>query len=224
MCPDSTKIRTVKEWNHVTLSLSTHRRRLVQPGIFFAAGLSFPTAAESHCASGAFVPRCDDLRQSMADVLTKEQRRVNMSRIRGRDTQPELVLRRGLHRRGLRYRLHVKDLPGTPDLVFPRTKAVILFNGCFWHLHNCPRFKWPETRQDFWRAKIERNRERDTAALQHLKEAGWRVQVVWECALRGPGRRSIEEVFDLCEAFVRRGHGHFSEVAGDWGPTRRAHS
>ena len=94
---------------------------------------------------------------------------------------------------------------------------MILLHGCFWHLHNCPRFKWPETRRDFWRAKIERNQERDTAALKDLKEAGWRVQVVWECALRGAGRRPIEDVLDLCEAFVRSGDGDFAEVAGDRG-------
>ena len=153
----------------------------------------------------------------MADVLSKEQRRVNMSRIRGRDTQPELVLRRGLHRRGLRYRLYRKDLPGKPDLVFTAARGVILVHGCFWHLHDCPRFKWPETRQEFWRAKIERNRERDKTALADLKEAGWRVQVVWECALRGAGRRPIEDVLDLCEAFVRGGGDDFNEVAGEWG-------
>ena len=153
----------------------------------------------------------------MVDVLTKEQRRLNMSRIRGRDTQPEHILRRGLHRRGLRYRLHRKDLPGKPDLVFPGSKGVILVHGCFWHLHNCPRFKWPETRHDFWRAKIERNRERDMTALHALREAGWRVQVVWECALRGTGRRPTEEVLDLCEAFVRSGDEDFAEVAGNWG-------
>lgn len=153
----------------------------------------------------------------MADVLTKEQRRVNMSRIRGRDTQPELVLRRGLHRRGLRYRLHQKDLPGKPDLVFPGPRGVIFVHGCFWHLHNCPRFKWPKTRQEFWRAKIERNRERDREALEDLKETGWRVQVVWECALRGTGRRRIEDVLDLCEAFVRGESDDFAEVAGEWG-------
>ena len=157
----------------------------------------------------------------MADVLTKEQRRVNMSRIRGRDTQPELVLRRGLHRRGLRYRLYRNDLPGKPDLVFPASKGVILVHGCFWHLHDCPRFKWPETRQKFWRAKIERNRERDHAALEGLKKAGWRVQVVWECALRGAGRRPIEDVLDLCEAFVTDRDGDLAEVAGDWGPAWR---
>ena len=153
----------------------------------------------------------------MSDVLTKEQRRLNMSRIRGRDTQPELVLRRGLHRRGLRFRLYRKDLPGKPDLVFPATRAVILVHGCFWHLHNCPRFKWPETRHDFWRAKIERNRERDSTALKDLREAGWRVQVVWECALRGAGRRPIEDVLDLCEAFIRSGDRDIAEVSGDWG-------
>ena len=81
---------------------------------------------------------------------------------------------------------------------------MILVHGCFWHLHDCPRFKWPQTRQEFWRAKIERNRERDTTALADIQEAGWRVQIVWECALRGVGRRPIEDVLDLCE--------HLSEV------------
>ena len=153
----------------------------------------------------------------MVDVLTREQRRLNMSRIRGQDTQPELVLRRGLHRRGLRYRLHWKGLPGRPDLVFPASRGVILVHGCFWHLHNCPRFKWPKTRQEFWRAKIERNRERDRAAIENLKEAGWRVQVVWECALRGTGRRLIEDVLDLCEEFAKSESDDFVEVEGDWG-------
>ena len=153
---------------------------------------------------------------AMADVLTQAQRRVNMSRIRGRDTQPELVLRRGLHRRGLRYRLYRKDLPGKPDLVFPASRAVIFVHGCFWHAHNCPRFKWPATREEFWRAKIERNRERDRTVPGKLREAGWRVQVVWECALRGTGRRPVDEVLDLCEAFVRDRGRNVAEVAGIW--------
>ena len=156
------------------------------------------------------------LRKNMTDVLTFEQRRANMSRIRGRNTQPELILRRGLHRRGLRYQLHRSDLPGRPDLVFPASKAVILVHGCFWHLHDCPRFKWPETRQEFWRTKIERNRERDRRVLEDLNEAGWRVHVVWECALRGTGRRPFTDLLDLCEIFVRSGVDDFSEVAGDW--------
>src|SRR5688500_15794308 len=97
----------------------------------------------------------------MTDVLTPEQRRLNMSRVRGKDTKPEMLLRRGLHACGLRYRLHPKDVPGRPDLVFPRHGAVILVHGCFWHGHDCPLFKWPATRAEFWRKKIEGNRARD---------------------------------------------------------------
>jgi DNA mismatch endonuclease (patch repair protein) len=96
----------------------------------------------------------------MTDVLTPEQRRLNMSRIRGRDTKPELLLRRGLHARGFRFRLNRKDLPGCPDLVFPRFRAVMFVHGCFWHWHDCPMFKWPATRTDFWRKKIEGNTKR----------------------------------------------------------------
>ena len=151
----------------------------------------------------------------MADVLTQEQRRLNMSRIRGRDTKPELILRRGLHALGLRFRLHRKDLPGKPDLVFRRHRAVILVHGCFWHWHCCPLFKWPATRSEFWREKIARNRERDQAALEGLRRAGWRVLVVWECSLRGPGRRSVEDVLARCEAFVRSPDDAFAELAGN---------
>lgn len=124
----------------------------------------------------------------MVDVLTPEQRRLNMSRIRGKDTKPELVLRHGLHAMGLRYRLHRKDLPGRPDLVFPRYRAAVLVHGCFWHGHDCPLFKWPATRREFWQAKIEGNRARDARDLAGLTAAGWRVLVVWECALKGPAR------------------------------------
>lgn len=151
----------------------------------------------------------------MADVLTEEQRRLNMSRIRGRDTKPEMILRRGLHALGLRYRLHRKDLPGKPDLVFPGHRAVILVHGCFWHWHGCPMFKWPDTRRQFWREKIAANRKRDQAALERLRQAGWRVLVVWECTLRGPGRRPIGKVLDCCGGFVR-GDEAFNELAGEW--------
>ena len=152
----------------------------------------------------------------MADVLTMAQRRVNMSKIRGRDTQPELVVRRGLHRRGMRYRLYMDDLPGKPDLVFPSSRAVILVHGCFWHLHKCPRFSWPETRRDFWRAKLERNGERDKRTIERLMQAGWRVLVVWECAMRGTGRRPLDDVLDRCEVFVRKGAARYAEIAGVW--------
>jgi DNA mismatch endonuclease (patch repair protein) len=130
----------------------------------------------------------------MADVLTPEQRRLNMSRIRGKDTRPELVLRRGLHAMGLRFRLHRKDLPGRPDMVFPRYRAAVLVHGCFWHGHDCPLFKWPATRREFWQAKIEGNCARDLRDLAGLAAAGWRVLVVWECALKGPARLPIDIV------------------------------
>ena len=152
----------------------------------------------------------------MADVLTPEQRRLNMSRIRGRDTRPELILRRGLHALGLRFRLHRKDLPGKPDLVFPGHRAVILVHGCFWHWHGCPMFKWPATRREFWREKIASNRQRDQVTLGGLRAAGWRVVVVWECALRGPGRQTVEDVVDRCEGFVRSSDEGFAELTGNW--------
>src|SRR5215471_13052693 len=106
----------------------------------------------------------------MADVLTPEQRRLNMSRIRGRDTKPELLLRRSLHARGLRFRLHRRDLPGCPDLVFPRFRAAIFVHGCFWHGHTCPMFKMPKTRTVFWRNKIHKNLDRDRTARAKLGE------------------------------------------------------
>ena len=130
----------------------------------------------------------------MTDVLTPAQRRLNMSRIRGKDTKPELLLRRGLHACGFRFRLHRRDLPGCPDLVFPRFHAVVFVHGCFWHGHGCPMFKSPTTRPEFWAAKIEGNRARDLRASEDLKAAGWRTLVVWECTLRGPERLPIEQV------------------------------
>lgn len=132
----------------------------------------------------------------MTDVLTTEQRRLNMSRIRGRDTKPELLLRRGLHARGLRFRLHRRDLPGRPDLVFPRFRAVIFVHGCFWHGHDCPMFKWPSTRTEFWRKKITGNQERDRNAVNALLRDHWRVLEIWECALRGLRRLAEHTVVD----------------------------
>jgi DNA mismatch endonuclease (patch repair protein) len=138
----------------------------------------------------------------MVDVLTPEQRRLNMSRIRGKDTKPELVLRRGLHALGLRFRLHRKDLPGRPDMVFPRYRAAVLVHGCFWHAHDCPLFKWPATRREFWTAKIEGNRARDLRDLAGLATAGWRVLVVWECALKGPARLPVDAVLARVTAWL----------------------
>lgn len=138
-----------------------------------------------------------------------------MSRIRGRDTKPELLVRRGLHQRGFRYRLHRRDLPGRPDLVFPGRRAVVFIHGCFWHGHGCLMCKAPATRPEFWAAKIAANRTRDLAAIKCLGEAGWRVLVVWECALRGPARLKEDEVLDACAVFLGS-KAQTKELAGSW--------
>ncbi len=111
-----------------------------------------------------------------------------MSGIRSINTRPELILRRGLHAAGLRFRLHARGLPGRPDIVFARHQAVIFAHGCFWHGHDCHLFRMPSTRPDFWKAKIARNRENDARALAALATLGWRQAVVWECALKGRSR------------------------------------
>lgn len=104
-----------------------------------------------------------------------------MAAIRARDTKPELLVRSYIHRQGLRFRVHRRDLPGTPDLVFPRHKAVVFIHGCFWHHHGCSNSVWPKVRRDFWRAKITSNIERDEKTELKLKALGWRVFTVWEC-------------------------------------------
>lgn len=119
-----------------------------------------------------------------------------MSGIQGKNTKPELIVRKGLHALGFRFRIHVKDLPGKPDLVLPKHKAVILVNGCFWHGHNCHLFKWPSTRQDFWETKIHRNRQKDIENVESLCSLGWRVFIVWECALKGKTRFPVEQVIE----------------------------
>ena len=127
-----------------------------------------------------------------ADVVDAATRSRMMAGIRGKDTKPELVVRRGLHALGFRFRLHDRALPGRPDLVLARWRAVIQIHGCFWHGHDCALFRWPGTRPDFWRTKIGRNIERDRLTGEALDHAGWRVLTVWECALKGPGRIGAE--------------------------------
>lgn len=119
-----------------------------------------------------------------------------MSGIRSKDTRPEMLIRRGLHARGFRYRLHVKHLPGKPDLLFPSRSAIIFVNGCFWHGHNCKLFKWPKSREEFWHDKIQKNKIRDKATLRNLHLAGWRVLNVWECSMKGRQRQDLEDIID----------------------------
>lgn len=137
----------------------------------------------------------------MADVVDPATRSRMMSGIRGKNTKPELLIRKALHARGFRYRLHC-DLPGKPDICLPKHQAVIFVHGCFWHGHECHLFKWPATRPEFWRAKIGRNREVDRAAEVRLACDGWRVAVVWECSLKGRARLPLELVTDECEAWL----------------------
>ena len=118
------------------------------------------------------------------DILTKEKRSWNMSRIRSGNTKPELLVRSLLHRMGYRFRLHRKDLPGKPDIVLPKHKAVIFIHGCFWHHHDGCKYAYiPKTRQEFWRAKFKSNVERDKKVKKQLKEKNWRILVIWECEL-----------------------------------------
>ena len=126
-----------------------------------------------------------------------------MAAIKDRHTKPELLIRKALHAFGLRYRLHAQDLPGKPDLVFPRHRAVVLVNGCFWHRHDCHLFKWPATREDFWREKISRNVANDDKAHQALLEAGWRVATVWECALKARTRLDFSEAMQRLSAWIQ---------------------
>lgn len=121
----------------------------------------------------------------MADVHSKEVRSYNMSRIKGKNTKPELLVRKYLFRHGFRYRLHDKRFPGNPDIIFPKYKTIIFVHGCFWHGHrNCKYFVLPKTNSDWWALKIERNASNDLIAVRKLKEAGWNIIVVWECELK----------------------------------------
>jgi DNA mismatch endonuclease, patch repair protein len=147
----------------------------------------------------------------MVDVVDSATRSRMMSGIRGRDTKPEVLIRSLLQRRGFRFRLDVRELPGRPDIVLPRYRAVVLVHGCFWHGHNCPLFKWPSTRPEFWRAKIDRNRTNDARALAALTAQGWRVAVIWECALRGASQ-DPQAVVERLATWLRDGSQSWFEA------------
>lgn len=133
------------------------------------------------------------------DVHTKQQRSYNMSRIKGKDTKPEEILRKLLWKHGYRYRLHYKKLPGKPDIVFPSRKMVIFVNGCFWHKHECKYFKWPKTNTDFWEKKITGNVTRDNKNYKALVSLGWSYLIIWECELK---TKSVEPVFEKIKVFL----------------------
>lgn len=139
----------------------------------------------------------------MADIVSETTRSRMMSGIRSRNTQPELILRSELHKAGFRFRLHNNNLPGHPDLVFAKYKAVIFVNGCFWHNHNCHLFKWPKTRQDFWKQKLIKNRNRDEKVRGELLAYGWRVGIVWECSLKGKNKLVLRDVVNDCTSWLK---------------------
>jgi len=138
----------------------------------------------------------------MTDVMSAEKRSALMSRIKGKNSSPELLVRRLLWRAGFRFRLHARELPGRPDIILPRWHVAVFVHGCFWHLHKgCRYSQLPATRPDFWKNKLEANRERDQRKTSALLASGWRVAVVWECAVRADATMSVQ----LLEEWIRSG-------------------
>ena len=135
------------------------------------------------------------------DDLTKEQRHKNMSHIRSKDTKPEEKVRKELFARGFRYRKNVKSLPGCPDIVLPKYRTVVFVNGCFWHKHDCGRFVWPSSNQEYWIPKINRNIERDQRNYEELKKLGWKVLIVWECTLK---KKVFAETMEQLEIDIKQ--------------------
>ena len=137
----------------------------------------------------------------MADNHSKEVRSMNMSHIRSKNSKPEELVRKYLFSRGFRYRKNVKALPGCPDIVLTKYKTVIFVNGCFWHKHDCPRFVWPSSNEDYWRSKIMGNVERDKRNIAELHMLGWNVCTVWECELK---KKTIDATLKLLEKHLRK--------------------
>ncbi len=149
----------------------------------------------------------------MTDIVSPEKRSRMMSSIRGKNTKPEMTIRKGLYARGFRYRLHSKHLPGKPDLVFTRYKSVIFVHGCFWHHHDCRLFKWPKSNQDFWREKITANTVRDRKYYRLLIDRGWRIMILWECSIKGKKEQQIAKVLDNLSDWLLTENNNNNEIA-----------
>ncbi|WP_124354863.1 very short patch repair endonuclease [Pseudomonas chlororaphis] len=150
----------------------------------------------------------------MTDVVNAAKRSLMMSGIQGKNTSPELQIRQALHARGFRFRIHAKHLPGKPDLLLPKYKAVIFVHGCFWHGHNCRYFKVPQTRTEFWVEKIEKNQTRDKAQIAALRTLGWRVLIVWECAVRAMTKQKSSFLIDQIAGWLIEG-SEYSQINED---------
>nr|WP_301178445.1 very short patch repair endonuclease [Pseudomonas putida] len=138
----------------------------------------------------------------LVDIVDAVTRSRMMSGIKGKNTSPELIIRKALHARGFRFRIHTAHLPGKPDLILPKFKAAIFVHGCFWHGHNCRYFKPPKTRTDFWMGKIEKNKVRDAMQIAKLNEAGWRTLIIWECAIRKMKSENSTSLIDTVTAWL----------------------
>jgi len=149
----------------------------------------------------------------LPDVVDKQTRSRMMSGIRGKNTKPELLIRKAIHARGFRYRLHPRDFPGCPDMLFPRLRAAVFIHGCFWHGHDCPLFRKPSTRPEFWSQKMAANRTRDAVVSRQIAERGWRQLVIWECAIRGPHRIGLERTISDAVAWLS-GTDPYGEIRG----------
>ena len=147
----------------------------------------------------------------MIDVVDAVTRSRMMSGIRSKNTRPEISLRRELHRRGFRFRLHAPDVPGKPDLVLPKIRAAVFVHGCFWHGHDCKYFKMPGTRPEFWSSKITQNRSRDQIVREMLSKSGWRQIIVWECAVRDKSPTQQAKIADAIATWLQGKH-RFKEI------------
>ena len=147
------------------------------------------------------------------DTVSRKTRSYIMSRVKGKNTGPEVAIRKKLHNRGFRYRLHVKKLPGTPDLVFPKYNAIIFINGCYWHSHGCYMATIPKTRTGFWTEKFEKNKERDANNWKGLQKLGWRLLIVWECGIKGKYKRPTDSIVDEIAIWLNS-QSKFMEIHG----------
>ncbi|WP_321391396.1 DNA mismatch endonuclease Vsr [uncultured Desulfuromusa sp.] len=154
----------------------------------------------------------------MVDIVDKTTRSRMMACICAKDTRPEVVIRKKLYSRGFRYRKNVKSLPGTPDIVLKKYDAVIQIHGCFWHGHDCDDFKWPATRPVFWKNKILNNQKRDRLSAQRLLGAGWKLLIVWECAVKkatkGKDDNNLQELVDTISSWIMSDEKGIKHIGG----------
>lgn len=148
----------------------------------------------------------------MADIVDQATRSRMMSGISSKNTKAEVEIRKKLFSLGYRYRIHDSKLPGKPDIIMARFKAVIFIHGCFWHAHNCVLFKLPSTRRAFWKNKLKRNSQKDTENNKELKKMGWRIMTVWECSFRGAGKKREEQIDIIANKIVNWVHSSKRQI------------